>query len=933
MKSLNGKRIATIATGAAFAVAAFAGAAVTGADSLKTLSRSDFVGNGDESQYTIVVGTGSAGEGAAWDAVAAGNIAGTIGNMLYSTGEAVTIDSTSLSDAASSIVSKSKGGVSSTGAQGVFSVTTPSGGVAGASLSLTSYINDYLDVYGSQTRNTSGTTFSGGMDLTNGGVASGGGNPYIITSDLSNGILKTAMNTWSGAPEEEKLFVFAYPYYDVTAKQIASHNTYTTYQAIFDSALTFCRQNSINAHNESDATSAGCSTSDWITRSGTTVTFLGQSWVVADYNDGVSGSEYLKLGKLASGTSSTNNLNKGESIKTSDGYSISLDGVSSSSTSAANNQAIFSFTGPDGTKAVTQAINSNDGLYKIVVGTANFYIKVYTVTVSNTDSAQSKGSASFAVFNQRMLLSNSGSLGGRINGGENGNWNARLLTGSPSGSTTVTGFTGIVVYNTNWPITATTLTPGQSQTLIDNLAQFTLTFNGITTDPTTRDALSFQQVTTTLNVNATSGTTWSGTFLHVHSNQANAFAKGITGTLSAGTGTQDLYIATNRTTAAGGSNVSTSPGTVFYQLTSGYWQNTTALNASATEGGVNEAQLVNATWDSGKRYARFTYYYSSTGKAVIGIYRNMAGNSTVTGTGGNTILVFEVPEWTVDNKESSVIDARDTSAQGRGAFYFAYDDGTGSGQFISNPSSISTTVSTSPVTYQSQNTASVDIINFTNVGQLLNAVANFSWAAQSTPFYSDRGSFVDSGQYSPQSVTIAYGKSAVAHASYTLSTASATSTAAGSNGTVNFNIGDTVYSDGSGVKVVLTDIKSSSGGAGLSQSVVESVLSGIKPSVESADVVHPLTTALVTTDAQASASGKYIVVGGAEVNSLAKDGALPLSNSGDSVIKVSGNRIYVAGYTAADTQEAAKALVDYLNGLRSSSATDTTATDTTTATG
>ncbi|VVB70358.1 Uncharacterised protein [uncultured archaeon] len=67
---------------------------------------------------------------------------------------------------------------------------------------------------------------------------------------------------------------------------------------------------------------------------------------------------------------------------------------------------------------------------------------------------------------------------------------------------------------------------------------------------------------------------------------------------------------------------------------------------------------------------------------------------------------------------------------------------------------------------------------------------------------------------------------------------------------------------------------------------------------------------------------------------------MPLANSGDSVIKVEGNRIYVAGYTAQDTQDAANALVDYLNSLRSAdssmTATDTSgavATDTTTATG
>jgi len=77
---------------------------------------------------------------------------------------------------------------------------------------------------------------------------------------------------------------------------------------------------------------------------------------------------------------------------------------------------------------------------------------------------------------------------------------------------------------------------------------------------------------------------------------------------------------------------------------------------------------------------------------------------------------------------------------------------------------------------------------------------------------------------------------------------------------------------------------------------------------------------LVVTDAQAAGYANLIVVGGPIVNTVAKDalGDGSITAATEAMVKVVGTKIVVAGYTAADTQAAANALIKWLADNRSS---------------
>jgi hypothetical protein len=126
-----------------------------------------------------------------------------------------------------------------------------------------------------------------------------------------------------------------------------------------------------------------------------------------------------------------------------------------------------------------------------------------------------------------------------------------------------------------------------------------------------------------------------------------------------------------------------------------------------------------------------------------------------------------------------------------------------------------------------------------------------------------------------------------------------------------------------GYSVMVKAIGQVTTGSGGSCVIDSATLAALAPSVDKAVTVAMLDTAsspLVVTD-DVAGSGKAIAVGGPNVNSVSRaalaSGSVDVSTAGSSpVVKVLGDKIVVAGYSAVDTMDAAKELIRWMSANR-----------------
>jgi len=291
-------------------------------------------------------------------------------------------------------------------------------------------------------------------------------------------------------------------------------------------------------------------------------------------------------------------------------------------------------------------------------------------------------------------------------------------------------------------------------------------------------------------------------------------------------------------------------GAAFIQNTDGFW-NATSATANAT--GIFPAA------------ANVTYYYSGSEQALLGAISNGGA------TNGMKLANVFVQEFDEDNLGGT---AKYLS--------FLYDPSQGTaGQFAdANASTV-----TSKAAYG------------------LDSVRSPTYE---TGFITQRGTrFLSLGT---TSASIQYPKTVV-KAKYTLKTAGTNATA----GTVTLNLGvgekgtiDTGY-----VATVSGIAASASGAAGTSGLTG---LDAIAANPTKAAVVKELNTGttplvLLDSDSDAAQASAVIVVGGPIVNTLAKDQP---AQAGDSKVVVQGGKIFVFGWTAADTTAAGNELISWL---------------------
>ena len=128
-----------------------------------------------------------------------------------------------------------------------------------------------------------------------------------------------------------------------------------------------------------------------------------------------------------------------------------------------------------------------------------------------------------------------------------------------------------------------------------------------------------------------------------------------------------------------------------------------------------------------------------------------------------------------------------------------------------------------------------------------------------------------------------------------------------------------VYQIGNGYTVAVKSIGASAQCTGGSAGSMTGAVASCTPST--AAVVTKLNTAttpLVYLDSAATGSGQWVIVGGPAVNTVAAStpGSNAVTQAGSSVVRILGNNVLVAGYTASDTTDAVNALIGWLASNR-----------------
>ncbi|MBI5228771.1 S-layer protein [Candidatus Micrarchaeota archaeon] len=268
----------------------------------------------------------------------------------------------------------------------------------------------------------------------------------------------------------------------------------------------------------------------------------------------------------------------------------------------------------------------------------------------------------------------------------------------------------------------------------------------------------------------------------------------------------------------------------------------------------------------GNTTADMPYYYSSSEAA------NIQCNQTAQN------ITIRVPEYTVDNAgySASVNDANVNET------WLLYDQSIRKLVSTTGSATISTTA---PWGYDTP--ANVEDKTVTPRGSILNG-------------------------YTSTSAQIKYATK-VAHALYTMTGGAAA--AAANVASYTMAPGDS-KDIGGGYKVALKSVSATGAGGACTVTGLDNLAANPANVVATAKLNTKASPLVVTDDA--ATSSKLIVVGGPVVNTVADTvlGGKDKIAAGQSMVKVVGDKVVVAGYTAADTTAAAEALIDWLNQNR-----------------
>jgi len=858
VRSLNVKKVAAIASGMGLLGAAFAGAVSVDSG----LSSFPFFTNG-EPNVKIAVGTNAA----ASDGVVAANIAAMIGNLAYKD-QAVTvlgIDQLSCNGGAGG-----SGSCDLSNKKVTLTVTTPGVNPASA-FSMQAYVNDNVDFNPDTTRNTT-TSFSTTNTSFNSPVG-----PKVITKDktpvlsphgdlASDGKIAYSKGS-TNTKEEQRVYALAKVQYDETSKSLQAKEAKTGYEAIFTDPIPLCLDTSKSYAN--------CADNDKVTKNNVRITFLGEKWTIMEVTASGAGASQVILGKEIQ---HKDIMRVGDSATTPDGFTVTLVDLSGFGYGA-NALPRVSFTITDSNDNLIKQITVDENATSTTVSEANNL--VIKVNSAFPGAFAKEAYADVSLYSNKLDITHNQEVSG---GDSHKNWKAMIWgasVGSSEGIARIQIFNDVdQIYKT--PI-ATSLNPGESIDIIKGLAGFKFNYLGL--EDVDYDSLTFSiQKSQTLPI-ATEVATGNMTaviedFVLIQSGKSNAFQlqKNV----------DSVYVKLSEFNTTSGIQ-----GTVYYYDSGTGWYIT---NTSATGGALNAN---NAT--------ALLYHYSSTESAGIQVTNNTwngtSFNDSATATHNGTLIL--IPEITED-ANGTTAQVSGTAASSNFHWTLQYD-GT-LRQFVNT---IGTTT-IDKIGYDSLNGLGVDALPTTAPAV----------AAKEPGYTSNRGGIFNA--ISSTSATFSY-PTTVAHAKFTLTQSGISASANEADYTLSEGDSQDI---GGGYSILVKEITAD---AAVDETVADedeementgtvSGVSNLKPSVSNAAVVTKLSAGspLVVFDTEAGDTASLVVIGGPVVNSHAQRAGITVAPGSEPIVKVMGSKVYVLGYTAADTQAAGTELVRWLASNRDS---------------
>ena len=942
MKSLNVKKIATAAAGAALLGAAFAGAVQVDSSGL---SNFPFFSNGAPN-LKIVVGS----QAQPSDAVAAANIAAMIGNLAYTSSDITVLGADLLS------CTGGTGGATSTDDKVSLEVTTP-GVNPNVAYQMKSYNEGFLDI---------NTTDDFVDDILNGGNILATTSPFAssgrkITSSESALAFKgtiTDSQVSKSYTEEERYYVYARTQYDASSKTVKARNPQVAYEAIFTNPIQVCTE-----FSPDDST---CSDTYLTTKHRVKVKLLGADWIIVgmdnfDSTTALGATSVLTLGKEVAYKEF---MQIGDTVTSPAGISAKLKDISAVPTGTAQLLSVsFEISDANGNVIDTTTLNS---------GGSNEYnkngivIKVFQVFAGLGQTSY----AQVSVFSDKLALQQSSSVST-----DNTNWRVNLVGGGTS-----YGHSLARVQLTR--SVSSDLNKGDGVNFVDKPALMKFSFNGL--EDVSYDTLAFRTGSQSFPISSTDTATTDLNYVYIESGLTSPFD--FSDSPTAPTNAKSFYWVVDQTPTGFGTQ-----GTIFYRdpSTSNFvpyystrfsngnasystaitnlalstplgvraWNSTSTASPSSCVGGMlaNNTALtdpINTGFSvssldvavasptisgrltpSGLVVSQQTFNVSvlassfnasttgcTAGDRVILQFINWNGTLTPgpSATGGGAaagVTAFSSNNSARYNYGQNTVDFRFdlagvytdalTAARLNGIYLPEYTNKEDS-QLGAFSLGVGEADTTSPQLAPSTGIAQGGYVTRNTYTTARNGPQN----AWEVGFVSPRGSKLKSLSLSGAEISYAL---SLAQALSTLSTAGTDTSA--NTATNDYKAGETAL-ENNGYKVVVKGITAKGGAGGSGGSV--SGVDGLRPSQEQAFVVTPLDTSsspLVVTDASAGAQ-PLIVVGGPLVNQIASSalsGAPAASPSDEPVVKVQGDKILVYGYTASDTTSAANSLIAWLS--------------------
>ena len=430
MKSLNVKKIAAIAAGAALIGTAFAGAAVTVDET--GLGNFAFFSNGEPNVQVVVGSTAMAS-----DAVAAGNIALMLGNKAYTTSSA---PATPAAGSAPQTVS--------------VKVTNAANTVPAGTYPFNSFFgDDRVDVgaYNTYNRTASAPSYNGNLAPT-----------LELSSTQTSLVTDSVINTagkYSGTINvREFVELFGSADYSTSSDQYVLRTPRAWYSQTYNPGLPSCL--------DSTQLYAACSTNSQLDRAGIHLRFLGSDYLVTNVAFGTSGAfNSMTLSKA----SVDQVAEQGAVITTPEGYKVELLSISAPQGLSTVSAIALKVTSPSNS---TELVNMNSGDQPAKV-LGSVYVQVPNAYYTAATGSKSTARVIFATGSVKMVQNTT------IDENIFGKWQVSFTTNNVS---TTQAISRLQLGNDFQP---GTLLPGGSLDIITGTNGYKWTFQGSSLNPTT----------------------------------------------------------------------------------------------------------------------------------------------------------------------------------------------------------------------------------------------------------------------------------------------------------------------------------------------------------------------------------------------------------------------------------------------------------------